>query len=302
MADLRIGLRVDVDTLRGTRLGVPALCGLFDALGIRASFFFSVGPDNMGRHLWRLLSPAFLWKMLRSNAPGLYGWSILLRGTFWPGPLIARRLAGQIRQAVAGGHEIGLHAWDHYLWQSRVELWSDDQLSTQLCAGVDELRTVTGQPPTCSAAPAWRCTPMVLRAKEELPFRYNSDCRGHSIFVPAPESGGSELRQPQVPVTLPTFDEMVGRDGMTPSGYYDALLTLMRPSRLNVLTIHAEVEGLSRLDDLGRFITAAGDRGWSFTALGDLLEDVSELPTCRMVRGRIPGRAGWASLQEPCDA
>src|SRR5579859_2558712 len=50
-----IGLKVDVDTLRGTREGVPRLAALFKKLKVDASFYFSVGPDHTGRAMRRVL-------------------------------------------------------------------------------------------------------------------------------------------------------------------------------------------------------------------------------------------------------
>jgi len=298
MRDLRVGLRVDVDTFRGTRLGVPGLCKLFGELDIRATFFLTAGPDNMGRHLWRLLSPPFLWKMLRSNAPGLYGWDIVLRGTLWPGPVISKHLERELKQVVTGGHEIGFHAWDHHAWQARAERWNGEELHRHLVTGFERLSDVLGQAPTCSAAPAWKTTSAILQMKEQLPFRFNSDCRGDSIFLPASDDGRRPMQQPQIPATLPTFDEVVGRGGVTASGFFDELLGLLRPGQLNVLTVHAEVEGMSRLAELARFITSARRLGWSFVALGDLLEPDAELPVCRILKGAVPGRAGWVSCQE----
>jgi undecaprenyl phosphate-alpha-L-ara4FN deformylase len=292
---MRIGLRIDVDTFRGTKFGVPNLCRLLAKHSINASFFFSVGPDNMGRHLWRLLRPTFLWKMLRTKAATLYGWDILLKGTFWPGPLIGEKLGGIIHEAADAGHEIGLHAWDHYTWQAHIDNMDSKAIYGSLDKGVTLLTWILGRPPDCSAVPGWKSNDIVLREKGKFPFRYNSDCRGESIFQPV--VGGRELTQPQIPVTLPTYDEVVGRNGVTDENYNEHLLSLVKPNELNVLTIHAEVEGIAYLEMFEQFLNMSASRGISFVPLGSLLGEYHPIEPAAIVNKEIPGRDGWISYQ-----
>ncbi|MFH1969352.1 MAG: 4-deoxy-4-formamido-L-arabinose-phosphoundecaprenol deformylase [Verrucomicrobiota bacterium] len=293
---MKIGLRIDVDTFRGTRDGVPALCRLLDSHGIRATFFFSVGPDNMGRHLWRLARPRFLVKMLRSHAAGLYGWDILLRGTCWPGTIIGKHLGDCLRLAAGAGHEMGFHAWDHYTWQAHIEHMPPEAIRASLARGVDLMTTIVGAPPICSAAPGWRCTEAALREKERFPFAFNSDCRGQTIFRPMVAS--VTLNQLQVPVTLPTFDEVIGQPGVTLSTYNDYILSLIQSGRLNVFTIHAEVEGIVCRDLFERFVQKARSLGHEFMPLGALLPAASAIPPGRIAKGDVPGRDGWVAVQK----
>ena len=293
------GLRIDVDTLRGTKIGVPGLLSILQRHGIKATFFFSVGPDNMGRHLWRLLRPAFLLKMLRSKAASLYGWDILFKGTLWPGPLIGRKAAAEIRQAAAAGHEIGLHAWDHHRWQTRLANLAQQEVLQDLGRGMHLLAEIIERPVDCNAAPAWRITPAALQARENLPGRYNSDCRGHSIFYPLTDDG--LLSQPQIPATLPTFDELIGRCGIDAKKYNDHLLSLFRQEELNVLTIHAEAEGGACRAMFADFLDKARKRGIDFHPLGDLLGSCPKIAENKIITSRIEGRDGWISCQERCD-
>jgi len=294
---MHIGLRVDVDTYRGTKVGEPNLLRILDRNRAAATFFFSVGPDNMGRHLWRLARPKFFGKMLRTKAPRLYGWDIVIRGTFWPGPVIGEKLGDVIRAAADAGHEIGLHAWDHHAWQTHLDRMDADEITAVLGKGVEALEHILGRPPLCSAAPAWKCNDAVLLAKGRFAFRYNSDCRGQTVFRPA--VNGIVLSQPQVPTDLPTYDEVVGRNGVTEESYNAYLLSLVKPDGLNVLTIHAEVEGIALASTFADFVSLAHSRGIDIVPLGNLLPDADTVPPGTMAPREIPGREGWVACQAP---
>lgn len=293
---LRLGLRVDADTLRGTRQGVPGLLRVMDRYQVRASFFFSVGPDNMGRNLWRLLKPAFLQKMLRTRAPSLYGYDILLMGTAWPGPMIGPRCKEAIRAVADAGHEIGVHAWDHFTWQHRLDRLPDERLASESLRAHDMIAEIAGAAPVCAAAPGWKASDAMLLLRERFNYKYASDCRGESLFRPAVQ--GRALITPQIPTTLPTFDELMGAGAVSVDNYNEAIINTIKAEALNVYTIHAEVEGIAYAELFAGLLESMKEREIAAAPLGTLLpREAATLPEGRIERGVASGRADWVSVQ-----
>ena len=292
-----IALRIDVDTYRGTGRGVPRLCEILKKHGVRGTFYFSVGPDNMGRHLWRLLKPSFLWKMLRTDAAGLYGPEIILMGTAWPGPKIGKRFRPVIRETMDAGHEIGFHAWDHHKAQAKLMSMSEAEMADEIDRGLAFLAGVTGGIVHTSAAPGWRTNARLLEVKMRYPFKYNSDCRGTHPFYPV--VNGKRLEQLQIPVTLPTYDEALGRDGVNDANYNDHQIGLLTEERPNVLTIHAEAEGGKCAAMFDAYLDRVKALGYEIIPLGELARRVKDsAPDGKMELREFPGREGVLAVQK----
>lgn len=127
---MKLAIKIDIDTYRGTREGVPALAKLLKKRGIPATFLFSLGPDNTGKALRRIFRRGFLKKCLRSNVAGNYGIKTLLYGTLLPAPKIAKLCAAQMKAVAADGFECGIHCWDHFRWQDFLFTMRDSQVET----------------------------------------------------------------------------------------------------------------------------------------------------------------------------
>ena len=296
---MKLALKIDVDTYRGTLAGVPQLVALLRRFEAQATFFFSLGPDHTGRAVMRALRPGFLGKVKRTSVLSHYGLKTLLYGTLLPGPDIGRACADIMQNVAAAGFETGIHCWDHIKWQDGVTGAGQDWTEEQLRRACDRYQGIFSSPARCHAAAGWQMNAHALRLTQRLGFAYASDTRGSRPFIPVCD--GEVIACPQLPTTLPTLDELIGCDGVTADNAHETLLRLSenKPAHGQVYTLHAELEGLKLAPVLERLLAGWREQGYEFCSLGSLHAslETAKLPRHEVVRGTVPGRSGTLMLQ-----
>ena len=292
-----IALKIDVDTYRGTRLGAVRLAGLLERLDVRATFLFSLGPDNTGRAIRRVFRRGFLGKVQRTSVLKHYGLRTLMYGVLLPGPRIGQRAGAAMRAIGQQGFEAGVHTWDHVRWQDNVGAASQEWTRRELALARDEFATVFGRMPQVHGAAGWQMNAFVPALERELGFRYASDTRGSGPFLPP----GASVAQ--LPTTLPTFDELIGRDDLGGTDPVEHLLglTAAAPGRDQVFTLHAELEGGAYLAAFERLLRAWRQRGFELADLATYVArlHLKSLPVTPIGLGSVAGRSGTLAVQGP---
>ncbi|MFM2030124.1 MAG: hypothetical protein RL517_1316, partial [Pseudomonadota bacterium] len=240
----KIALKVDVDTLRGTKEGVPNLARVLERFGLKATFLFSLGPDHTGWALKRVFRPGFLKKVSRTSVVEHYGIKTLLYGVLLPGPDIGRQAATEMRAIDAAGHETGIHTWDHVAWQDAVRSRDPQWTKAQMQKSWDRFIEIFGHPPTTYGAAGWQMNEAAFEQLDEWGIKYSSDGRAEPNLMPyrfALPSGNA--KHVQYPTTLPTSDELIGIDDADEFGAVKKLLEMTQSNPNDqVFTLHAELE------------------------------------------------------------
>jgi undecaprenyl phosphate-alpha-L-ara4FN deformylase len=295
MSDITLAIKIDVDTERGTRLGVPAMLQLFAELDIRTTFLFSLGPDNTGRAIKRIFRPGFFKKAARTSVVSVYGIRTLMNGVLLPGPHVGRRHESIMRAARESGHEVGIHCYDHIRWQDGLASMTRAEVFAEFGKARAEFERIFGAPARTAGAAGWQANGHSLAAYDAAGLSYASDARGEYPFYPRVD--GVTYRTPQIPSTLPTLDELLGRPEYPLAQLAQRYAGWLRPDRPNVWTVHAELEGMAHFGwfrDCLKQLRAAGVR---FVATEDIAAKLTSVPVCDMVDGEVDGRSGTLALQ-----
>ena len=288
----RIALKVDVDTLRGTQEGVPRLLDVLAKAGARATFLWSLGPDHTGWALRRIFRPGFFAKVSRTSVLEHYGLKTLLYGVLLPAPDIGREAASVMRSVRDGGHECGIHTWDHVLWQDNVRRRDRAWTERQMGLAFERFNAIFGAPPSTHGAAGWQMNPDAFRQLDAWGLAYASDGRGTAPYVP--QVDGRTLSHVQLPTTLPTFDELLGIDGRDENAVVAEILRLSVGETDHVFTLHAELEGGRLAPAFAALLDGWRRQGHRLATLGELYAglDRSALPIRSPQWGTVPGRSG----------
>jgi peptidoglycan/xylan/chitin deacetylase (PgdA/CDA1 family) len=272
---VKLGLRIEVATLRGTREAVPRLAAALKEARAGGTFLFSLGPDHTGRALGSL-----------PRVPRLkcYGPVALVSGTLLPGVDIGTRGADAMRSVEAQGHEAGILAYDRVGWLKHITAAGEAWTAAAMQRARERYQEIFGTAALTHGAPGWRMNRYAFRYAQRLGFRHGSDTRGTGPFIPVVR--GELVACPQLPTTLPTLDELLAA-GNTPD---EAVRRLLEASRDPLPTGHvyaarAEVEGTVFASALTALLEGWHALGYSVVPLRDYAAglDLARLPRRNVV-------------------
>jgi undecaprenyl phosphate-alpha-L-ara4FN deformylase len=298
-------LKIDVDTYRGTREGVPNLVRMLQRHGAGATFLFSLGPDHTGWALRRALRPGFFKKVSRTSVVEHYGFKTLMYGTLLPGPDIGVKAAAEMRAARDAGFECGIHTWDHVLWQDNVRARGQDWTTAMMRKAARRYAEVFGEPPHTHGAAGWQMNDHAFAEHDAMGYAYASDGRAalrDDGALRDPAAGPYRFKAGgciQMPTTLPTLDELLGREtGGTTIGtgnIADHLLGLTAgATRDHVYTLHAELEGQKLGPIFEQLLTGWKAQGYRLASMAQYYDKIKDaaLPEQPIRWGEVPGRSG----------
>lgn len=303
-----IALKIDVDTYRGTREGVPNLVRILKQHQARATFLFSLGKDHTGWALRRVFRPGFFQKVSRTSVLEHYGLKTLLYGVCLPAPDIGKQCVEEMRAVHRAGFECGIHTWDHVVWQDHVRRRGEKWTRKQMRLAAERFRENFGAPARTHGAAGWQMNPFAFQQLDEWGMQYASDGRAalnddgslvnHAAGPYRLQIDGKLMSCVQLPTTLPTLDELLGREigGQLIDQHNVAasLLQLTAEPRNHVFTLHAELEGQKLAPILDQLLTGWADQGYQCCAMADLYHIVKDqtLPVQPLSWSALPGRSG----------
>lgn len=271
-----LALRFDIDTVRCARAGLPALLALAREEGCRFTFFVNMGrsiarrPGLRRRHKKNADIHKFrVYHKLRFHE---------LCTTLLLNPMVGARAIDNLHQAIAEGHELGLHGGiNHGLWQHTALTWNRKRVYEEVEAGLALMAKAQIPRPTGFASPGFTHPPTLIEVLRELGFNYVADQHSPDVEVLSSQS--------VLPNTVNT--NIIGMPGnvgyiewciaknISLAGMRDNFEQHLRSHRTALMYDHPSVAGQDGLERLRLLIQTARNINYSIATIGELIKHQS---------------------------
>ncbi|MFN6961636.1 MAG: hypothetical protein ACK4N6_05270 [Rhodocyclaceae bacterium] len=220
-------------------------------------------------------------------------------GNDWLGRSPARQGRRLLEQVRAAGFDLGILGWQPTQWVKRAALTPATWVSKQYDRARTAFEKLFGHAPQLTAAPGWQGSPHALRLTQRLGFARASDTRGRHPFIPV--WNGEIVRCPQIPVTLPTFEELANATDKGTADAVDALLAASaKPSPVgHVFNLTASRSFGKASHHFERLLAGWRAQGYRIVSLETLAAGfvIERLPRHEVVIGTVPGHPRPLLLQ-----
>jgi len=285
-------IRVDLCTMSDFSEGLSNILTILADFGIKATFFAAMGPDNLGRvGISRLFNKKFIKQVYYLNPIKTYGFKNLMSGLIINGPILSVVYRDKLERISQEKHEIGIHGYNHAKWSNYYMRMSQAEIREEINKGVDKFRQIFGSLPSGFAAPSWGCNFNTLQSEDEFNFLYASDTRGRCPFFP--RINAQVFKTLQIPITLPTFFELLSERQFNEGSMVKKLLIKIIQEKINVLIVHPCQEGKANKKLFINLLNTLKKEQIIYITYRDLarmmLTNRTEIPICEVSSTQVLG-------------
>ncbi|MAG01700.1 hypothetical protein CMI42_00005, partial [Candidatus Pacearchaeota archaeon] len=161
-------LRIDLESDKGIKEGLPRLLDLMKKYNIKASFYLSMGGES---NILELLK--YRNKLKTSNERKIRIWSLKekLRMVLFPRDFVKENKK-TLKRILEEGHELGLHGWKHREWSRGLERIN---INNTIDKSINTYIRLFGKKPTSFASPGFNVNNKVLEILEKNKIKFISD-------------------------------------------------------------------------------------------------------------------------------
>lgn len=166
-------LRVDLESYRGIKEGLPRLLDLLKKYNLKASFYLVMGGES---NIFEILRHRK--KLVSSDERKIRIWTLKdkIRMILFPIDFVKANKK-ILKRILDEGHELGIHGWKHRAWTRGL---NEINIEKHLLKSIKKYENIFGEKPLSLAAPGFNTNEKVLKILEKNGIKFISDFQDES--------------------------------------------------------------------------------------------------------------------------